>query len=342
MAHSGPAGTTYKNMTKAGEALMLTNAAKYVSGERSALLPPVLLTENPEPVDAAGNIIPGPSIHATDKQYIGLNANQSGEATEKVFYRAFSKLACEEHTHTMLLMRSYKINPVKCNALANEFPHVTNDVNTLRHKTGEADFVILVRNIGAVFVEVKKTNTADALTKAIEQIDRMKYFTKAVYKASIHGPLRSAKVVVCPDCPDSSVHTNGVHYFYKDSFADFKASWENVVLDLQQRASLNKPVTDADFNLFSNTMAGLWSVHTYKGAIGYQSNTNLLIKNIKQIDGRIEKQDIVSNKNKVLLFITVCEKFRLFFFLNFIIFLLGSAIDNEGDPPFAKIPQSVS
>ena len=71
----------------------------------------------------------------------------------------------------------------------------------------------------------------------------------------------------------SKVHAllSKVNWWFTNSLS-FQASWENVVLDLQQRASLNKPVTDADFNLFSNTMAGLWSVHTYKGAIGYQSN----------------------------------------------------------------------
>ena len=49
-------------------------------------------------------------------------------------------------------------------------------------------------------------------------------------------------------------------------------SWENVVIDLKLRASINKPLTDDEFNPFVKTMAGLWSVHTYKGAIGYQSN----------------------------------------------------------------------
>ena len=58
----------------------------------------------------------------------------------------------------------------------------------------ESDYIVLVKGVGVIYVEVKRTGTAVNMTKATAQIDKVKRFVDAVSQTCLGINLPCAKV----------------------------------------------------------------------------------------------------------------------------------------------------
>ena len=64
----------------------------------------------------------------------------------------------------------------------------------------ESDFLILIRNVGLVYCEVKRNNLSQQLAKAAEQIDRVKEMMDILSQANTGCDLPCVKVTTTYIC----------------------------------------------------------------------------------------------------------------------------------------------
>ena len=177
--HIGPAGSHYASIHQAGNALLQTSAPAYLTDSGCHLLPPMLKNSYVEAVDDAG-VVPK-SRNADPNKHKGMLLNKAGEESEIKVFQAIDKFISENHNgHTLLVFHSFRYNNFKVDTIASAYPSVASAMLQfkLRHTSGrmvgrvngESDFMLVVKDVGVIHMEVKHDNSPGSLSKATQQL----------------------------------------------------------------------------------------------------------------------------------------------------------------------------
>ena len=161
----GPAGTP-QNLRESGANLLDTFCNSYPDTETHTLLPGFFGDNITELIEPKENL----SRKQEDRVH-GRAINQAGEDHEITVFNFFVRLIRQKNlSDTLLVMRTFEMdtkNPMnmKRRALTSLLPSINlTSVNT----EAENDFVILVKNLGVVFVEVKGS-TKDTMIRSAQK-----------------------------------------------------------------------------------------------------------------------------------------------------------------------------
>ena len=211
--HKAPAGATYKSLLDAGRTMLKEMYPGFVNGTSHALIPPIFVNEYPEQVGSDNKILRGPSTDVNNKQLLGAVTNKVGEDFETRVFRRFEQMLHPNVSDSPfkdchLLWKGLTIPEYKVDALIDEDLAMREEIQKFRKKhstngssfLGEADIVVLVKNVGLVVVEIKRS--VKKVNNGIKQCERMTDFSSLVFDSS--GPsllLPVVKVVVVGDPP---------------------------------------------------------------------------------------------------------------------------------------------
>ena len=283
--HNAPAGTTYNSLLDAGRTMIREKYPGFLYGTTHTLLPPIFVNVYPEQIGEDGKILPGPGIGDNDKQLSGVILNKLGEDFEAVVFRRFeqilhSNVADSPFQDCHMLWKGFTIPGYKMDALLDENPEMELSIVQFRKKhttkrafsLGEADIVVLVKNVGLVVIEVKRTLAK--LKDGIKQCHRMADFSALVFEScGTKSTIPIAKVVVLGEPPEESNEEGATPYikknegrdvwvFYKEAIENskkFQFCWEMILRDLHQGKGLCH-ATSQCFDDFAFIMTGLWSM----------------------------------------------------------------------------------
>ena len=290
--HNGPAGSRYNSMLDAGYTMLQQNNANFLRGTSNAMIPPIFVGSIPDQVGQDGCIIPGPSIDPYDTKLVGATQRKRGEDFEALVFRKFeqmfhSKLSDTSLNHCHILWQGLKINNFKVEALLSDHPNLLPKVldfkkkfTTKNAKTyGEADIVVLVKDIGVIVLEIKRT--LNKVKDGKTQCHRMADFAKIIFESCSPGTLLPiAKVVIVGESHEGSSGTSATIFFQRDdqqnvwllyegaikTLDNFIDCWEMILKDLKQSIGTIRCST-REFDDFAATITGLWSMTGFNGTL---------------------------------------------------------------------------
>ena len=212
-----------------------------------------------------------------------------GEAGEITTYRALSAVAAIKTQ--FLVLKSMKILPSKCLALANQYPTHAPDITNYQTAysnpkcvcapgrceclISETDFLVWDKAIGLVIIEVKavsnKKSVKQKVIEATNQINRFERLAHILYPILYPGsPISAAnqlniiKIVALPmiNAPSPSQPQNGIFVLHKDNLSNLPTWW----LSLNQ---LNPSflVRDFEYNKFACLLTSIWSMQSFNGVM---------------------------------------------------------------------------
>ena len=166
ITNSAPAGAFYRNIFHAGHQNLNLHARQFPYQPNSAILPPIYTSKYTERIDPATNKpVPRPDLvnpttaqqHEEWKHYEGLVGTHSGSEAEWLMFQQLDAMVQKQSSDAILVLHSFAMNEPKMQALSIDVPTTLQKLQHFRnHGTKfEADFLILVRNVGIIVVEVK-------------------------------------------------------------------------------------------------------------------------------------------------------------------------------------------
>ena len=164
--HVAPAGGTYKDVFDAGRKNLILQAREFPYRSNSASLPPIFTTNFTERIDASTgkpvirNDLQNPTAalkYKERKKYEGIVANQAGNEGERIVFEKLNALVSQHPADAVLVMYNFEMNWPKFQALSCDVPSTLPKLQFVKRNTMlQIDFLIIVRNIGLIFVEVKR------------------------------------------------------------------------------------------------------------------------------------------------------------------------------------------
>ena len=291
--HHAPAGR-YNSLLDAGRSILLEKYPGFLEGSSHALIPPIFVNEHPEEVGLDGKIKAGTNAHAHIKQFEGAVTNKFGKDFETLIYQRFEQvfhptLVDSPYQDCHILWKGLEVSTYKLHAFRNEYPKLEPRVlDFLKNHTkktkkknaitlGEADIVVLVKNVGLVVIEVKRPQSKLASTheslekKSRKQSDRMAELFSIVFEGcSTNSCLPVVKVVVFGISRTPFIMKDNDVWFLFDeatqSVENFQTCWDQI---LQELRKLKRPnhATPKEFEDFAAIMSGLWSMEQFYGPV---------------------------------------------------------------------------
>ena len=175
--HLAGAGSHYKDLFDAGNRKLQLHCQEFPVKNNSSLIPPIYTskyTEYINPATGKPDIRPDLQNPVTAHQleeiraYDGLVLNQSGAECERIVFEKINSIVKTQPADAMLVFFNYVVNWPKCQAMSVDVPTSTSDLQKFIHQLGsefEVDFLILVRNLGLIIVEVKRTEVDDSINR---------------------------------------------------------------------------------------------------------------------------------------------------------------------------------
>ena len=293
--HHAPSGTRYQSILDAGLTMLRKQCNGFLQGTSNTMLPPIFTTSLPEQVGVDGAIIPGPSINPGDSKLKGVTNNKRGEDLEALVFRRFEQLLHPRLSDLPLqdcqiLWQGLKINGFKVDALLADHPHLQQRILDFR-KTfttknattfGEADIVVLVKNVGLVVLEIKRS--LPKVKDGKKQSRRMAEFASILFESCSPGiALPVAKVVVVGEAPESLGRTapapmlekdekQNVWVLYEEAIRTsdhFEDCWKKVLDDLHQSVSPSNG-SSVQFETLAANLTALWCMVGFNGLLSFK------------------------------------------------------------------------
>ena len=194
-------------MEIAGNDIIKNCCPGYETSTSSYILPPLFDSEYPEERNPHTLSIPLPSRHLTSSEYdryTGICTNQRGEICENRVFTLFHQMTYSNSSDTFILLRNLDLdnnndNRVKENELIKELPYI--DLSRVSMK-GEHDFVMIIKDIGIVLIEVKSTIAGSSIKSAEKQLGNGMALINALIggiKQTTHGTIPVAKIIIAPE-----------------------------------------------------------------------------------------------------------------------------------------------
>jgi hypothetical protein len=298
----GPAGTTL-DVRESGANILVTFCHGFPETDKHSILPEYFgdnITELLEPLDNLSN--------KEKEQLRGRNINQTGEGHELVVFNLFVRLVRQINIpSTMLIMRTFEMdnkNPAKLKrrALLSLLPNIKFkkfDTNA------ENDYVVLLKTLGIVFVEVKGSTRDNNIRSAEKQLTNVNGIVQRIMKAMTKDEKRtipSVKLIIVPDITDETPTeptSNGSYFIFKDKCDTFNDTWMDIINKLQHLKT-EQPFTLEEFKELSEILVGVWSATAVRtmqqGVSTYNLTQNEVdisrTKQLEQIDETVDTSNI--------------------------------------------------
>ena len=232
--HNAPAGEAYGSICEAGKALLSSNGLQILEGRGNVLLPPIFVNEFTE-AKGKGGSVQSRQLHTKQEvnAFRGILNRKHGEDNEVLIHKYFDHLLHDRSQslendslhHQHMVLKGLTMEKFKINALLYDFPKLENQIKTFldknkvknHFKIGETDFIVIVKDLGFVAVEVKSSE--GQILEGRRQCERIENFAKIIfsqYSATLQLPVTKL-VIVCSDDshPDTTV-TEEVEIIKKD------------------------------------------------------------------------------------------------------------------------------
>ena len=186
--HIAGAGSSYTDIYHAGNRNLLLHCQEFPVQNNSSVIPSIYTSKYTEYINpATGKPDIRPDLlkagtkwqHDEKRAYDGLVLNRSGAECERIVYEKINDIVKKQPADAMLVFFNYEVNWPKCQALSCDVPTMTSDLQKfiLQHGSKfQVDFLILIRNLGLIIVEVKRTEVADSIEKSRKQVNRSSSF----------------------------------------------------------------------------------------------------------------------------------------------------------------------
>ena len=173
--HIAPGGATYNNLLDAGNQNLVLHAKSFPYQNNSATIPPFYTTKYPERIDPTTKkpvMRPDLQQPVTDQQnaerqeYEGLVTNQSGSECERIVFHHLQGVVNRQPSDAILVLHDFQMNYPKLHALSIDVPTTLMELKQYVKKESpdfQADFLVLVRNVGLILVEVKRTDNQESI-----------------------------------------------------------------------------------------------------------------------------------------------------------------------------------
>ena len=258
----------HNSILQAGKEWLKDFCFQFPNGSKSTIHPIIFDSKYKAARDKNNNIPQNPCLKAKDKgKVIGLSVNQYGEMAEHQTYRLFYELTTREYSaNTYLILRSFALDcdngeDIRRNTLEKEL----GSINLTGIPTnGESDFVMMVKDIGIILIEVKTKTIGNAEA----QLDRGCAFFHELLKAispksAYFHPI--ARIVVLPfnkDPTPNSRTPQGTFLIHKDILDDFEefAGKIDAIITQMQDPQITPFLQPSNFETFCAYVVGLWSM----------------------------------------------------------------------------------
>ena len=317
--HAAPAGQTYCSVEHAGECILQDNASGFPNTKKSFILPPTFTSNYPEPI----NETTGEALKTTrvllkkeHDRYSGTKINAKSEEAEYLLFKLFEKISSKSDNQSLLFLRNYELNKsntqnFRTSVLTQEMGMNFHDINT----RGELDAVV-VRDDGClVVVEVKSAFTAENLEKAKLQTKKGSLFFQRVMhhvSGSSLSVLPVVKAVVFPfeETPSpANISDDGSHIIHRDLMVNFEKKWKDIMEELDS-LKINNGFSNNDVIKFIRVITGVWCMEPYKKKYRFNDKTASAAHLIDEIDGKVDRAVITSDKSKIVAPVTAAEHSR--------------------------------
>ena len=315
------AGTTFQSMEDAGQYILDVYCHNFPHTESSFILPPIFPTTFPECRDSSTKEIVKrqlpPLTRKEENKFRGIQVRQVGDVRENIVFSSLKKLIVTKETNPMLVLNSYRYNYYVCEALTQQYRHISNEMETFKKSFhvnyknihGEHDIVILIKRVGLVFVEIKTSSTPVNVVKAEQQLARIQQFMSILISCvapstcstSVNLGLPVVKIIMVPYDTQTSIGLQakgGCLHFYKDSIDNLVKSWEDVVNVLQQQTK-NYKLTEDEFDKLSYLVTAIWGMEATKGGVDYNIEKGSLASQLKIVDDMVEHAHLTSDAKVV-------------------------------------------
>ena len=276
----------------------------YTTTTASYMLPPAVTSQYPEERDPTTDTIPKAShrlTHGEKGKYIGLRNNQRGELSENRVYDAFHNFTQAHTTDQFLVLKNLNLdNDNGNNIKAKLLIHQLKTDLSLVDMRGEYDFVVIVKGVGVVFVEVKNSATGNNIPSAEGQLSNGCRLMRALMgSVKGTGPLQVPveRVIVLPNeqAPSPTVITAcNTHCLHQDALSDFDNVFSRIVNKLKAPQPVPSVFTALDFDTFTKVLVGLWCVKPAGRGFIYNKDLASTVRCIKEVDRMVDNQKISS------------------------------------------------
>ena len=180
--HAAPGGSSYNNIFHAGNQNLILYASSFPYQNTSATVPPFYTTEYPEQIDpTTKKPVMRPDLqqpvtdqqHAERREYEGLVANQSGSECERIVFQHLQGVVDQQPSDAILVLHDFQMNYPKLHALSIDVPITLKELKQFIEKESldfQADFLVLVKNVGIILIEVKRSYNQESIDKSNRQL----------------------------------------------------------------------------------------------------------------------------------------------------------------------------
>ena len=190
----------------------------------------------------------------------------------------------------MLVMRDFELDTkgkfnLKRSTLMSEYPSIKNI--SMR---GQADYIVLLKDLGFVAIEVKRTLNVANIQKAKDELDRTESFLSdtmlAVAPYSQVFPVVKLIIFEMDDLQNTIVPTSHVYHFFDcggNSRVAFEIKWKYIKQELHAKSSTNS-LTPIEFKRLARLLSGLWSLKSLNRRPYFDVDEASLHHLTKQVD----------------------------------------------------------
>ena len=285
----GPAGQNYESINDAGKQTLLQYFDTFPNTSHSFIVPPVFRTSYPESLDTPSKTIerpPRPLTKEEENKYLGIVLNSQGEQAECRGFQVFEKLVKQSNHQPKIIFQGFKPDTTrfaKRTALENELGMSLNHLKM----QAEYDFLVLVKDLGVVLVEVKLKLSEQVLRKAQQQLHDGAQIFNTLMPSSNRLPV--VKMIFAPVESTPSSHTNvepEIYLLHCEDMPNFNTIWTDVLKDLEN-LKLKNPFNESQFQRFSNLITGLWCMQPLKQKYFFSNKDASLDYGIRSTDDMI-------------------------------------------------------
>ena len=266
------------------------------------MLPPAVDSKYPEERDTTTDTIPKPRLTRREEgKYIGLRNNQRGEMGENRVYAAIHQYIHTNTADQFLVLKNLDLDNnngknIKANLLIHQLQTDLSQVDM----RGEHDFVVVVKDVGVILLEVKNSAAGTNISSAEKQLSNGCELMRALM-GSVKGTgtlqVPIEKVIVLPNeqTPSPTMSTAyKSHRIHRDSLLDLSPVFDRIVNKLKVSQPNPSLLTTLDFDNFTRVLVGLWCVTPAPPGFIYNKDLASTVRCVTNVDRKVNNQEISS------------------------------------------------
>ena len=236
--------------------------------------------------------------------YEGLVGNHAGSEAERIVFEKLNNMVRTQPADAILVLYNYEVNLPKIQALSVDVPATTKYLHCFLTRTSpnlQVDFLILVRNVGVILIEVKRTDNPQSMEKATKQLGRAGRFFNIIAIATKCFDMPIVKMVIYSESSAQPTTTViDVHHVRQDVLANLEAYLLATIMDMKANLPQNSFQPHA-FKIFSQLSGGLFFLQPMGGFLSLLERDMLPLSEstiVKKVDEDVDHAHLSSNVRK--------------------------------------------